>query len=282
MKIHSDYTSPSLLFLKPLLGLMIYLVASNLYAADALLAWSEKGDGGYNVYFSEHKTGSWSNPKRLSNSTNLEILPTLSADSSGKTWVAWTEMTGSRGKLKFRQGRDNDWGDAQAINTGNLNDTAASLLVDAYDVAWIIWSGVKQGDDDIYVARWQDGGWSEPLQINLDDESPDILPTLSLSDSGNPQATWYGYTDGSYVEFSSEFNGDSWSTEQATGNPMPENATAETSNTKGKSNNTSSLNAVTEMPELPHFLKDMKHASLHLRNRPRPVTMRLRNIPSNN
>lgn len=219
---------------------------------DALLAWGRRDEGEYNIYISQQQRGSWSEPKKLSGSPNPEILPAVGADAQGDTWVVWTELLGGHSRLHFRHQLGGTWYADKHLNTNTTSDIAPALLMAPDGLPWLAWAGFDGEDDDIYYTRWLGDNWAEPERVNLDDDVPDILPSLSLDDQDAISISWFGFDGHEYIEFRSKYLEGNWTQERPTGRTLIE----ESEGTGADSSR--SVSGTT----LPPFLHDRSQAAL--------------------
>jgi hypothetical protein len=93
-------------------------------------------------------------------------------------------------------------------------NTSPSLVVDESDVVWLVWSANSGDLDDIYFSAYRDGAWTEPAMVHGENDRADVLPTVSLSDGGNPIVQWQALTADGSVHLVSEYDEDGWGDEQ--------------------------------------------------------------------
>jgi lysophospholipase L1-like esterase len=78
------------------------------------------------------------------------------------------------------------------IPSNTYSDLAPSaVLVDGSPL--LVWSALENAasDSDIYYSRWQQAGWSTPKRVHVDNSDPDMLPELSIDQSGNVNLKWW-------------------------------------------------------------------------------------------
>ena len=228
---------------------------------DAILALGKTGSSGHHIYFSQRSQQKWSSPMQLSFSDKPEILPTLASNAQGEIWIVWTELAQGGGKLKFRFRQNGKWNTTVLLKTENTSDMAPSIIVDSEGDTWLVWAGTDHQDDDIFFSRWGNGEWTLPGKVNADDNWPDILPQIGLSDIGMPEVTWSGFDGKNYVTFTSNWTGTAWSPEQVL-----------MSKTKIRE-----IDMAAIINELPDFVTDLNQTSIHFSRDGKATTLRLKN-----
>ena len=74
------------------------------------------------------------------------------------------------------------------------HDTQPRLAVGPQGEAWIVWVGHQSlYDTEVYASYWDGGHWSAEVQVNSDDGTPDISPSLAVDDLGRPWVAWQGW-----------------------------------------------------------------------------------------
>jgi len=228
---------------------------------DAILALAKEGSSGHHIYFSQRSQQKWSSPMQLSFSDKSEILPTLASNAQDEIWLVWTELGQGGGKLKFRFRQNGKWKPTVLLRTENTSDMAPSVIVDGEGDTWLVWAGTDQLDDDIFFSRWQNGEWTLPGKVNADDNWPDILPQISLSETDMPEVTWSGFDGKKYVTFTSNWTGTAWSPERVL-----------LSKEKIRK-----IDMAAIIYELPDFVTDLNQATIHFSRGGKAITLRLKN-----
>lgn len=189
--------------------------AGGLNSSEVMLVWGEKdGQGIYQIHFSRYIDNQWSQVKILSSGGGQNILPAVSSDGEGNIWVSWTQLDTINGKIRFCYRDEDGWHGPQPIETATVSDMAPSLTISRDGVPWLAFSGSDGEQDDIFAMHWTGKKWSQALRVNKSDDSPDILPEISIAADGNPIVHWRGYNGNQYVLYSSQWDGHSWSEEQ--------------------------------------------------------------------
>lgn len=133
--------------------------------------------GGYDIFVSELKGNTWSNPENLMlpiNSRTNEGCPSVTPDGTTIYFMRCDRMNTEKaeGCKLFRSSKkpNGQWGEPEElpahINTGN-SQTPRILA----DKETLIFSSDKfagsKGGMDLYITRFQDGKWSEPQPLDF-------------------------------------------------------------------------------------------------------------------
>lgn len=135
------------------------------------------GVGGYDLWVSERKGSSWSQPVNLGvpvNSRSNEACVTLTPDQSTIYFMRCEKMDQVKASgcviLSARKKSNGQWGEPvelpPVINTGNSQ--APRILADSETLIFSSdrFSGNK-GAMDLYLSRLRDGVWSKPVPLNF-------------------------------------------------------------------------------------------------------------------
>lgn len=187
--------------------------AINIEKGDVV--FSQQDGSNLQIYFSscENVEGGWSSPVKITNDSYINGHPVIDAGSDGKRWLVWTADTGSDYIVRYAFGKDNAWSEPASIPAQLNENLAPSVVVDRSGRTWVAWSANDGGLDEIYFSKYSENTWTTPMRVNRGNEVPDILPVLTLDEKGNPQVTWEGYRNGSYVKLRSIWDGEGWSDE---------------------------------------------------------------------
>jgi hypothetical protein len=157
------------------------------------------------------------------------------------------ELNGATGRIKVLRSTGKKWQKQPDIVSDTQNDWGPSIILDSNGNPWLAWVGFDGTDDDIYYTYWTGNKWKKTLRVNTDDGWPDTLPILYLNKDRIPEVRWSGFNGSKYIQYTSSWNGASWSAERVAINPFSGPASLQT--------------------ELPAFLTERTQAALHLRNR---------------
>ncbi len=234
------------------------------------ITWSEVADGTYHVFYTALNTDNttWSSKIKLSMSNALNVAPAISSGSDGTTWIAWSSVRGATSQLKFCFFDGSKWSDPEKIPAANLtSNTGVSIFIDQSNRPWIVWSGFDGKDDDIYFSRWDGEVWEMPSRVHVDNDTPDLLPTIVGNKDNYPTIFWYGFNGEKYVRYSSRWTGHRWS---------------DMENSQEKSvfkveNNT----LASRIPSIPDFIKEPGKAVVHFRNMGTRQSIPLRELRTN-
>ncbi len=181
--------------------------ATNQREEKAHLIWSETVAGNNEIFYTQSIKGEWASRVRLTRFETNNIHPSIDVGANDHVWAGWVSVQGAGTDLYFTARVRKRWVLPQKIETGFSENSAPSIVVDDHDVPWIVWSGNAGEDDDIYFTKWNGNTWDTPVQINMDNRFPDILPFINIDGDGIPWVVWLSWKDGKYVKFFRKWNG---------------------------------------------------------------------------
>jgi len=178
------------------------------------VVWSETNHEKHQLLFLKGDGSHWSNePILIAESSNPIITPSFVVRNDGSSWFVWTELDRIYGSLMYRIKDKGKWSQVRNITTNTSSDMAPSISLDSKRQPWLTWSGTGNNDDDIFYSHWLDNRWQKPLQVNTDDEWPDILPTIERDEENRMLIKWSGYNGQRYIKYFSYWTGSEWSKE---------------------------------------------------------------------
>jgi len=187
-------------------------VAANTSAMD--IAWAERMGDHYEIFHAKRTGATWQEPTRITENAVSDVMPAISFGNDGIGWMVWTTMEENSATLSYSVFSSGSWSEASPIFTGMKSNTAVTLVIDSFQIPWIAWAGFDGRDDEIFFSKWNGSSWDAPQQINSDDQTPDIFPTLALGADGTLSVQWQGFHQGTYKNYSSTWNGSRWSREE--------------------------------------------------------------------
>jgi hypothetical protein len=199
--------------------------ATNQREEKAHLIWSETVAGNNEIFYTQSIKEEWASIVQLTHLETNNVHPSIDVSANDHVWAVWVSAKGAGTDLYFTVRVRKQWTLPQKIETGFSENTAPSIVVDDHDVPWIVWSGNAGEDDDIYFTKWNGNTWDTPVQINMDNRTPDILPFIGIDGNGMPWVVWLGWQDEKYVKFIRNWNGSQFETLE----PMQQNMSHETS-----------------------------------------------------
>lgn len=217
------------------------------------IIWSESDGQNQAIYTSSFRDGSWAAPTKLTDGQAANLHPTIDVDQKQRKWAAWTAINGRRFVIKYSSATDDQWQSPKDLPSTLQTNIKPAIAVDATDTPWLVWSGNNGGNDDIYYAKYQEGSWTTPKRVHELNRVPDVLPFLTINQSGNPEVSWDGFRGQEYVRLKSSWTGSSWSS------PV---TVAQADSTS--SADQASAQAADEQPQvtIPAFIKDTRQVYL--------------------
>ncbi len=237
------------------------------------VVWAEgNSDNGYGVYYSKYTNGAWQQKQIIIHSDNRVVTPCIGGSGNQGSMLVWSEKSEDSIDLYYSMYKNGAWSSPKKIDTNLVSNLSPSLLVDGNNRIWLAWTGSDGSDDDIYYSTWNGTVWTAPVQVNDDNDTPDIFPVLGMGASGKPWIQWYGWEDGKYTELREDWNGSSFEGRQTmTGRAvkLAGFALSEAGSGSGTSAGTSGKSAGQDTGQntsvtLPTFLSHPERATIHI------------------
>ena len=192
---------------------VILFVCSPLYSAEkeADAVWIESDGIRHEVFYSTFTANTWSEPVQVTDDYFDNLHPVIDRDRQGTKWLFWTASDNGTLSLRYTSSTGSGWSESKDVPVELHSSIAPSMLIDSDSVLWLVWAGNTGGQDDIYFATCTKGIWSPPETLHPEDEVPDILPQISLTDNNETTVIWKKYLNGSYRQVQSIREGKKWS-----------------------------------------------------------------------
>ncbi len=190
----------------------ILVMTSSALANEVEFIWAEDHPDGSKIYTSEYREGEWQEKTLIAEDENLNILPALGSDSKTNRLAVWVTITpNGNSVLKFSFKREGDWQHSRILTNLFKTNLAPVIIFDSQDSAWVFWSANDGNDDDIYMSHIANNRWIQPVEINSDNDVPDILPKAGLDESDNIWVSWQQLQDDmTYREVSKKLVDGNW------------------------------------------------------------------------
>ncbi len=208
-------------------------------------AWSEQVDGYDHIHYQRFSGEAWTHKVRVSEENMANLHPSVDSGTDGITWIVWTGVTGTGSSLFFSMFDGTDWSYPQEINTGFQSNTSPCVVVDGDNTPWIVWAGLNGVDDDIFLSKWNGYVWQTPEMVNLENDVPDIRPTISINADNHPTITWFSFEGDTYREYHSRWTGSTWEIDRPVDDEsQPETGPDEVRSTTTPSNTAASATVI--------------------------------------
>lgn len=181
------------------------------------MVWSAYDGLRREIYFSsQEKGGRWTEPLQLTNGNADNILPCVVTTPDGKKYVVWTAMEGADLAVHYAAFNGTAWSEAQAVPGLPELSTMPFVAVDDAGALWLVFVGNDGSHhDDIYCIQLQKDSWGKALQVNAENDVPDVNPFIEIDQDGVVLVTWEGFRGNGYTLLTARWLGDRWSEEQA-------------------------------------------------------------------
>ncbi len=200
------------------------------------VVWSQMAGTNQQIFFSTFMSAqdTWSTPVQVTKDDYRNGHPALDAGTNGKKWLVWVAGKDTDSSIHYSVEANGAWAETAVVPSPLKVNVSPSVMVDGSGNTWVAWSGNDGGQDEIYCSRYIGQKWTTPVRVNTENDVPDILPEITMNSDNNPQITWYGYRNGSYVKLQSTFTGAAWSNEEVV-EEASQNAMQQTGNQTGAS-----------------------------------------------
>ena len=177
---------------------------------DADVVWIESDGIRHEVFFATLHEGKWSSPIQVTDDYFDNLHPVIDRDKQGKRWLFWTASDDGKLSLHYTTYSDSEWSEIRDVPLDLHSSIAPSVAADQKNVIWLVWAGNTGNVDDIYWATMQNGIWSVAETLHEKDDVPDILPKISLTETGALQVVWKKFLDGQYQDVQSIRDRNKW------------------------------------------------------------------------
>jgi hypothetical protein len=179
------------------------------------IVWSESAGAQNQIFFSSFSTekNTWTAPLKVTDDEFRNGHPAIDAGSDGKKCLVWVAGSDTNYMIHYSVQANNTWSKPATIASTMKVNLSPSVMIDNSGQSWVVWAGNDGGQDEIYYSRFVGGKWTAPIRVNAENDVPDILPEISLSEDKIPKVTWFGYRNGAYVKLQSTWDGKTWTPE---------------------------------------------------------------------
>ena len=174
------------------------------------LIWTAAYDKNEQVYFSTYKNNVWSVPIQISDCKSYVFQATGTIAEDGTIWVVWVQSNKKGNFLYSSTFKKENWSQPKRIITGMDDNRDPVLAIDSSGTPWIAWTAVDDKYSDIFWSRWTGAGWSGALKVHVDNEVPDVNPSLQTNATRDIELSWQTFSDGNPVAVSMQWDGTSW------------------------------------------------------------------------
>ncbi len=184
---------------------------ASLFATEgAVWVWSEVTNNQFAVFISRHNGAAWSEPEKISNNKEINVVPAVTKTSTQDLMVIWSAFNGEQAQLHYKEFKDGVWTEEKEYYSGLKSNTAPTVGIDEEGKLWLAWAGFNGVSDDIYFTRWNGSSFNTAQAITANNV-PDILPVLGIDeDTKIVWIQWQQFTMNGYIEYETTWNGIDW------------------------------------------------------------------------
>jgi hypothetical protein len=176
---------------------------SNVYAAypviathgdNIYVAWEDLRDGNFEIYLKEFNGIQWSEDKRVTNSTEASLFPSLCVDFRGVVHIVWQEDRIGGYQILYTSYEQGGFTSRVPLVDSPGEATNASII-SAGEESHLVWSDSRDGDWEIYYKSY-DGTWEDDMRLTHS-EGTSGAPSICASDDGSLHILFWDTRDGS-------------------------------------------------------------------------------------
>ena len=190
-------------------------------SGEALIAWFQSDGSRFQIFRSEFRNGSWSDPTGLTDNISPDgqfaFLPQVALNAGGEAVIVWAQSDGARQQIFRSEYRNGVWSDPAGL-TDNISPDGQGafnpqVAMNAGGDAVIVWQQSDGASPQIFRSEYRNGSWSDLSGLS-DNISPNgeaaFIPQVALSDNGDAVIVWE-QSDGAQKQiFRSEYRNGSW------------------------------------------------------------------------
>ncbi len=192
---------------------------------EAVIAWHQFDGTNIQIFRSEYRAGSWTDPSGLNDSISPggqdAIIPIVAMDNNGDAIIGWRQSDGANTQVFRSEHRNGSWTDPSDLMDNNSPDgeTVVNMRVAMGDngEAVIVWSQFDGAINRIFRSEYRNNAWTDPADLN-DHISPDgsgaSIPDVAMNNRGESIIVWQQtvllndqifrseYRDGAWIDLS--------------------------------------------------------------------------------
>jgi lysophospholipase L1-like esterase len=205
------------LWLMLLYGLLV--LSSLSFAQDAddqWSVWSGSDGNDLEIYYTHYQGGQWTTPQKIFQDNAVhDVSPSIAVDDAGKPVVVWIRENEDKREVYCSRWDGEKWSPEDLVgDSSDIRLSQPSVTLDGEGNIWIVAAGLRNDDaqSEIYWTHRTSSGWSIWAQLNQEDASPDLDPTLLTFDK-KILVVWCGFDGESYQLFERVWNEKGWAEE---------------------------------------------------------------------
>ncbi len=168
---------------------------------DAIIAWRQSDGANEQIFRSERRDGSWTDPVNLldniSPSGQNAISPQVAMNNNGQAIIVWFQNDGANSQVFRSEYRNGSWTDPSGLSDNispdgqdaGLHRVAMNDDGDAV-IAWVQSDGTN---NQIFRSHYRSGSWNDPTDLS-DHINPDgqtlNSPDVALNSNGDAVIVW--------------------------------------------------------------------------------------------
>ena len=146
---------------------------------------SEVGQAQFDIYAKRNSGAGWSAPIGLTTSSEQDIRPVATFDSSGKLWVAWESDRFGNKDIFVKSFDGTAWSSNIQLTDDPGEDMKPAISANPSGYVFVAWEGDRNGNKDIFLKVYNTTGWSPDFQVTTDKHSDEHVKITN-----SQGATW--------------------------------------------------------------------------------------------
>jgi len=193
---------------------------------NAVIVWSQSDGSNSQIFKSEYRKGTWTNPSSLTDNISpdgtgaLWGSPQVAMDDNGNAVIVWSQSDGSYDQIFKSEYRKGTWTNPSSL-ADNISPNGGEVgwfpqvAMDDNGNAVIVWQQYDgNGYYQIFKSEYRKGVWTNPSSL-ADNISPNggeawWNPQVAMDDNGNAVIVWSQSDGSNWQIFKSEYRNGIW------------------------------------------------------------------------
>lgn len=186
---------------------------------NAIIVWQQSNGTVRQIFKSEYRNGSWTNPVSLDDNISPDgqhaYSPQVAMDNNGNAIIVWIQFDGMKLQIFKSEYRNGSWAHPTAL-TDNISPDGQDtynpqVAMDNDGNAIIVWNQSEGGFSQIFMSEYRNGAWTHPtLADNINPDGSAGNPQVAMNNNGNAIIVWHQYEGLVSQIFKSEYRNGAW------------------------------------------------------------------------
>jgi uncharacterized protein YheU (UPF0270 family) len=183
---------------------------------DAVIVWAQPDGSNSQIFRSEYRNGTWTDPADLSDSISpngtLAQTPQVRMSNNGEAVILWDQSDGANLQLFRSEYRNGAWIESATLTDNFSPDSFpvfdSQLDMNAGGETVIVWRQSDSSFQQVFRSEYRNGAWTDPTSLS-DNISPNgsnaDSPLVGLGDNSDTVIVWRQIAGAINQIFRSEF-----------------------------------------------------------------------------